>query len=67
MANQKEITLRNFLIKYTAIPIKFINEHLKFYESCDKNIFGIDLFNVIKYLNVKKKRKIHAKISSKIY
>ena len=35
------ITLKDFLIKYTAIPEKFINEYSEIYDMCDKNSFGI--------------------------
>ena len=32
-----QITLKDFLIKFTAIPNKFINEYYKFYELCENN------------------------------
>jgi hypothetical protein len=52
MQSKQNISLRYFLIHYTAIPIKFINEHLKFYDMCDINTFGIDIYSVIKYLEI---------------
>ena len=35
------ISLKDFLKKYTAISSKFINEYYKFYELCENNKFGI--------------------------
>lgn len=49
------ISLRDFLIKVTNIPIAFINNHLEFYDQCDGNPFGILLDNVITYLKIIKK------------
>jgi hypothetical protein len=46
------LTLKNFLKLYTAIPNKFINEYYEFYELCQNNKFGIDAILVIKYLNI---------------
>jgi hypothetical protein len=44
------LTLKEFLIKFTAIPEKFINEYYEFYELCKNDIFGIPAEKVIKYL-----------------
>lgn len=51
---KEKISLKQFLIRYTSIPINFIEKHLEFYDMCDNNIFGIDLEDVIKYLGIKK-------------
>jgi phage anti-repressor protein len=46
------ITLKNFLKKYTAISIKFIDEYYKFYELCENEKFGIPLDDIIDYLDI---------------
>ena len=46
------ITLKEFLYKFTAIPQKFIDEYYKFYELCNNNIYGIPVENIIKYLGL---------------
>ena len=46
----KNISLKSFLKKYTAISNKFIDEYFKFYEMCEKDTFGIEASKVIKYL-----------------
>ena len=38
---EKEISLKKFIKKFTAIPTKFIDDHLHFYDNCVKNKFGI--------------------------
>lgn len=53
--NKSVISLRIFLIKCTAIPIKFIDQHLIFYNACVGNPYGIEIRDVIKYLDIKKK------------
>ena len=60
MRNKPTITLKDFLKLYTAIPIKFIDSHFKFYEMCDNNEFGIRLFGDIT------KSRIYEKIQSRI-
>ena len=45
-----QINLKDFLKMYTGISNKFIDEYYKFYELCEKNLFGIDSIKVIKYL-----------------
>lgn len=47
------ISLKDFLKKYTAISGKFIDEYYAFYELCISNTFGIDSEKVIKYLGLK--------------
>jgi len=47
------ISLKDFLIKYTAVSEKFINEYYRFYELCEKNKFGISIEYVANYLGIK--------------
>ena len=56
------ITLKDFLIKYTAIPEKFINEYSEFYDMCDKNSFGIEIEKVMKYLDIKDRFKLEERL-----
>jgi phage anti-repressor protein len=44
--------LKDFLIKYTAISKKFINDYYKFYEICVSNKFGISVESVANYLEI---------------
>ena len=53
MAN---ITLREFLKRYTAISTKFIDKYMKFYDMCQNKLYGIYLEDVIKYLKIKMKK-----------
>jgi phage anti-repressor protein len=46
------ISLKEFLIKFTAVPERFINEYYKFYELCEKETFGISLEMIAKYLTI---------------
>ena len=57
-----KLTLKEFLIKFTAIPEKFINEYYKFYELCENEIFGIPAENVIKYLGIKSQEKFEQRL-----
>ena len=59
------MSLRYFLIHYTAIPIKFIDKHLEFYDMCNTDMFGIDIDNVIKYLEILKRKKFIETIKKK--
>ena len=54
-----QLSLKEFLKMYTGISNKFIDEYYKFYELCEKNMFGIDSINVIKYLKIKYARGFH--------
>lgn len=47
-----KITLKEFLIKFTAVPEKFINNYFKFYELCEREVFGIPVKEVITYLGI---------------
>jgi phage anti-repressor protein len=51
-----KITLKDFLIKFTAVPEKFINEYYKFYELCEHNKFGIPIESLVKYLGITSRR-----------
>jgi hypothetical protein len=44
--------LKDFLIKYTAISKKFINNYYKFYDICVSNKFGISVESVADYLGI---------------
>ena len=44
--------LKDFLIKYTAISKKFINNYYKFYDICLNNTFGISIESVADYLGI---------------
>jgi phage anti-repressor protein len=56
------ITLQEFLIKFTAIPIKFIEEYIKFYNMCKIDKFGIKVIDVINYLGVKSRKKFEERL-----
>jgi phage anti-repressor protein len=56
------ITLKEFLIKFTAIPINFIEGYYKFYEVCENNKFGIPIENIIAYLGITNQNKIKERI-----
>jgi phage anti-repressor protein len=58
------LTLKEFLIKFTAIPEKFINEYYEFYELCKNDIFGIPAEKVIKYLGIKSQEKFEHRLRS---
>ena len=59
------ISLKDFLIKYTAISEKFINEYYKFYELCETNIFGIESSLVANYLEYDNLKKFNEKLREK--
>lgn len=54
---RKKLTLREFLKKYTAISAKFIDEYMDFYDSCEKNKYGIEINDVLDYLGINKEAK----------
>lgn len=56
------ITLKEFLIKFTAIPEKFINEYYTFYELCEKVQFGIPIEKLITYLGITNQDKFEQRI-----
>lgn len=51
---ENKISLCDFLIKYTSIPQKIIKNHLKFYDMCKNNPYGILIYEVIEYLKINK-------------
>ena len=57
MSKNNNITLLNFLKKYTGISNKFINEYYSFYEMCENNKYGIEIDDVINYLKIVKYEK----------
>lgn len=59
------ISLKEFLIKYTAISEKFINEYYKFYELCEENSFGIKSLLVAKYLEYTDLKTFNEKLREK--
>ena len=59
MNNTKKITMKEFLKKYTGVSIKFINEYYKFYEMCELTKFGIDMEDLIIYLDIKNKKRFY--------
>jgi phage anti-repressor protein len=59
------LSLKDFLKMYTGISNKFIDEYYKFYELCEKNLFGIDSIKVIKYLNITSSKKFHENLREK--
>jgi phage anti-repressor protein len=46
------ISLKDFLIKFTAIPERFINEYYAFYEMCERVEFGIPAEKIVSYLGI---------------
>ena len=62
MNNVEKITMKDFLKTYTGISIKFIDEYYKFYEMCELNTFGIDIEELITYLDIKNKNRFYENI-----
>ena len=56
------ITLKDFLKKYTAISNKFIDEYYSFYEKTETNKFSIKVEDVMKYLNIHNKRRFEERL-----
>ena len=65
MNNSSKIGMKDFLKTYTGISAKFINEYYKFYEMCELTKYCIDVEDVIKYLDIKKKEKFYSNIRKK--
>lgn len=57
-----QLTLKDFLKKFTAIPAKFIDEYYVFYEKCDNNKFGIPIEDVMTYLKITNLKKFQERI-----
>ena len=60
-----KIGLKEFLKKYTGVSIKFINEYYKFYEMCETTKYGINVEDVINYLEIKQTDKFYSNIRTK--
>jgi phage anti-repressor protein len=58
----ENLTLKDFLKKYTAISNKFIDEYYSFYEKTIDNKFGIKIHDIIKYLNITNRHKFEERI-----
>ena len=56
------ISLKDFLKKYTAISNKFIDEYYSFYEKSEKDKFGIKIQDVMKYLGIKNQDRIEERL-----
>ena len=56
------ITLRDFLVKFTAVPERFINEYYSFYELCEQVEFGIPIEKLITYLGITNRDKFEQRI-----
>ncbi len=59
------ITLKEFLTKFTSIPIRFIDEYMEFHDMGEKSAFGINLESVIKFLRVQKKDRFYENFRNK--
>ena len=60
----KEITLEEYLKLYTGIPQPFIKEYCKFYNKSLINEYGIDLEDVITYLDIKLVNEFYSRIKN---
>jgi phage anti-repressor protein len=58
----QNLTLKDFLKKYTAISNKFIDEYYIFYEKTIDNKFGIKIQDIMKYLNITNRHKFEERI-----
>jgi len=56
------ITLKEFLIKFTAVPSKFIEEYYKFYELCKHDIFGIHINKLVTYLGITSQERLETRL-----
>jgi len=56
------VTLKEFLGKYTAIPLKFIDEYYKFYELCQTEKFGISIEKLVKYLGLASQERLETRL-----
>jgi hypothetical protein len=57
-----KISMIDFLKMYTAIPHKFIDQHYKFYEMCQINVFGIITDDILGYLEIVNHKKFCERI-----
>jgi len=56
------VTLKEFLGKFTAIPLKFIDEYYKFYELCQTEKFGIPIEKLVKYLGLTSQERLETRL-----
>lgn len=61
----RNISMRDFLIRFTSVPKTFIDKHVDFYEKCEKDEFGILLSDVIKYLEITKPKRFMKRFRDK--
>ena len=54
-----KISLKEFLIRYTAISQVFIDEYLFFYKKCANKHYGINLDDVIEYLEIRGRKNFY--------
>jgi len=57
-----KITLEDFMINFTAISEIIIKEYLSFYDKCRTNSFGIELNDVMAYLDIDNRDSLKTKI-----
>jgi superfamily II DNA or RNA helicase len=60
--NKNDNHIINLLKKNTAIDSDFIDKYCKFYDLCKTQIFGINIEDVIKYLNIKKSEEFYRRL-----
>ena len=58
----ENLSLKDFLKKYTAISNTFIDEYYLFYERCENEIYGIDAELVVEYLEYKDVKKFYERL-----
>jgi phage anti-repressor protein len=59
------ISLKDFLKKYTAISDQFINNYFIFYDKCELNKFGIELEKTLDYLDIKGRKEFYTRFRNK--
>ena len=59
------ISLKDFLKKYTAVSNQFINKYFIFYDKCELNKFGIKLEKTLDYLDIKERKEFYARFRKK--
>lgn len=62
MAN---LNLKQFLKLFTAVNNRFIDSYYKFYEMCENNKFGIDVEDIINYLEISKRDMFYKRLRDK--
>jgi hypothetical protein len=59
MPSTPDITLADFLKRYTAISNSFIDEYMGYYEACRNKQFGIPLDQVLVYLGINVRKRFY--------